>query len=147
MKNQSANLYNPHELTKQELIKTFVVRTELFNKLFDEIKKYDKYTHRHYVIEGQHGMGNTTLLLRLSYEIENDENLNKWLIPIVFKEESSVGTTLMQIQTTAGVATSAYPDIPDEGVLFKNGCEPSDPQGACMVSSEGACAAWYKYGK
>lgn len=41
---------------------------------------------------------------------------------IVFNEESSAGTTLMQIQTTAGVATSAYPDIPDEGVLFKNGC-------------------------
>jgi len=40
---------------------------------------------------------------------------------IVFKQESSVGTTRMQIQSTAGVATSAYPDIPDEGVLFKDG--------------------------
>ncbi len=31
--------------------------------------------------------------------------------------------------------------------LFKTACTPEDPQGACMVSSEGTCAAWYKYGE
>ncbi|MFH1645016.1 MAG: hydrogenase formation protein HypD [Candidatus Omnitrophota bacterium] len=30
--------------------------------------------------------------------------------------------------------------------LFGKGCTPENPIGACMVSSEGACAAWYKYG-
>lgn len=34
---------------------------------------------------------------------------------------------------------------PDECSLFKTACSPISPQGACMVSSEGACAAWYKY--
>lgn len=29
--------------------------------------------------------------------------------------------------------------------LFGNGCDPMAPKGACMVSSEGTCAAWYKY--
>lgn len=31
--------------------------------------------------------------------------------------------------------------------LFKTSCTPMDPKGACMVSSEGTCAAWYKYGE
>ncbi len=30
--------------------------------------------------------------------------------------------------------------------LFGKGCTPQHPIGPCMVSSEGACAAWYKYG-
>lgn len=30
--------------------------------------------------------------------------------------------------------------------LFKNGCTPDSPIGPCMVSSEGSCSAWYKYG-
>ena len=34
------------------------------------------------------------------------------------------------------------PDCP----LFRSTCTPEDPVGACMVSSEGACAAAYKYG-
>jgi hydrogenase expression/formation protein HypD len=29
--------------------------------------------------------------------------------------------------------------------LFGGGCSPAQPQGACMVSSEGACAASYHY--
>ena len=29
--------------------------------------------------------------------------------------------------------------------LFGSRCTPEDPVGPCMVSSEGACAAWYKY--
>ena len=31
--------------------------------------------------------------------------------------------------------------------LFKKVCTPENPIGACMVSSEGACAAYYKYGE
>lgn len=31
--------------------------------------------------------------------------------------------------------------------LFANACTPEDPVGACMVSSEGTCAAAYKYGR
>ena len=30
--------------------------------------------------------------------------------------------------------------------LFGNNCTPQHPIGPCMVSSEGACSAWYKYG-
>lgn len=31
--------------------------------------------------------------------------------------------------------------------LFKTVCSPENPKGACMVSSEGSCAAFYKYGQ
>jgi hydrogenase expression/formation protein HypD len=36
---------------------------------------------------------------------------------------------------------------PDECGLFGDGCTPAHPIGPCMVSSEGACAAWYRYGR
>ena len=35
---------------------------------------------------------------------------------------------------------------PPECPLFKTTCDPLNPVGACMVSSEGTCAAYYKYG-
>lgn len=35
---------------------------------------------------------------------------------------------------------------PSDCQLFKSVCHPGNPLGACMVSSEGTCAAYYKYG-
>jgi hydrogenase expression/formation protein HypD len=35
---------------------------------------------------------------------------------------------------------------PTQCALFGKKCTPDTPVGPCMVSSEGACAAWYKYG-
>ena len=89
-----ASLYNPHEQSKEELINNFAVRHNLFKRMFQEIKSSSmKYPEQHYIIEGQRGMGKTTLLLRLSYEIENDNELNTWLIPVVLKEEAHYGIT------------------------------------------------------
>lgn len=36
---------------------------------------------------------------------------------------------------------------PPECTLFAKQCTPLHPLGACMVSSEGVCSAWFKYGK
>lgn len=36
---------------------------------------------------------------------------------------------------------------PPECLLFGRGCSPTRPIGPCMVSSEGTCAAWFKYQK
>jgi hydrogenase expression/formation protein HypD len=36
---------------------------------------------------------------------------------------------------------------PPECRLFGLDCTPQEPVGPCMVSSEGACAAWFKYGR
>ncbi|MBW1643923.1 MAG: hydrogenase formation protein HypD [Deltaproteobacteria bacterium] len=35
--------------------------------------------------------------------------------------------------------------IPPECSLYKKACTPTDPVGPCMVSSEGTCAAYYRY--
>lgn len=37
--------------------------------------------------------------------------------------------------------------VPTECPLFGAGCTPDAPVGPCMVSTEGSCAAYYKYGK
>jgi hydrogenase expression/formation protein HypD len=37
--------------------------------------------------------------------------------------------------------------LPPECPLFATGCTPQSPIGPCMVSAEGACAAYYRYGK
>jgi len=36
---------------------------------------------------------------------------------------------------------------PPDCALFGKSCTPHQPVGPCMVSSEGACSAWFKYGK
>jgi hydrogenase expression/formation protein HypD len=35
---------------------------------------------------------------------------------------------------------------PNECTIFATACKPNTPVGSCMVSSEGACAAYYRYG-
>ena len=37
--------------------------------------------------------------------------------------------------------------LPPECPLFGKDCLPENPVGACMVSSEGTCAAYFKYGR
>lgn len=36
--------------------------------------------------------------------------------------------------------------IPTDCILFKDVCHPGNPVGPCMVSTEGTCAAYFKYG-
>jgi len=45
----------------------------------------------------------------------------------------------------ASILTGAR--TPDKCGLFGKECTPDEPVGPCMVSSEGTCAAYYKYGK
>jgi TPR repeat protein/DNA-binding transcriptional regulator GbsR (MarR family) len=81
-------IYNPDNQSREQLIDGFVVRLKIFKRLFSDIKEGKMESpEQHYLIEGKRGMGKTTLLLRLGYEIENDSSLNSWLIPIVFNEE------------------------------------------------------------
>ncbi|RZK25980.1 MAG: NACHT domain-containing protein, partial [Flavobacterium sp.] len=85
----NTTLYNPASLNKEDLISSFVVRTKTFEKIYKDIKGSDMhYPEKHYIIQGQRGMGKTTLLLRLKYEVEKDDKLNKWLIPVFFNEET-----------------------------------------------------------
>lgn len=90
-------IYNPDNQSKEQLIDNFVVRLDLFKRIFTEIKTTKaNFPEQHYIIEGKRGMGKTTMLLRLSYEIENDPDLNAWLIPLVFNEEEYSINTLFK---------------------------------------------------
>lgn len=93
-----ANLYNPQSQSRQELIDGFVVRLDTFQKLYREIEDADMQTPpQHLLIVGQRGMGKSTMLLRLSYEVENDPALSSWLIPIVYSEEQYQVNTLAKL--------------------------------------------------
>ncbi|MFD2968702.1 winged-helix domain-containing protein [Sphingobacterium bambusae] len=82
-------LYNPATLNRQDLISNFVVRTKIFERIFSDIKDSDmRHPEKHFLIQGQRGMGKTTLLLRLKYEVEREDSLREWVIPVFFNEES-----------------------------------------------------------
>src|SRR4030042_151842 len=96
--NGIAYIYNPDRQTPQELINNFVVRFKEFREVFDDIKSSTMQNpEQHYIIQGPRGSGKTTLLLRIYYEIMNDLNLKKWLIPIIFSEEQYHIRTLCRL--------------------------------------------------
>ena len=81
-------LFNPTQKDARQLKAEFVVRTAIFEQIFTDIQEDAmQKPPQHYMILGQRGMGKTTLLLRLKYAIQDDENLQKWLLPVVFNEE------------------------------------------------------------
>ena len=59
----------------------------------------------------------------------------------------------MRYQPAAETKSCACPDIlrgvakPTDCKLFATTCTPENPLGSCMVSDEGACAAYYTYGR
>ncbi|MGK0465821.1 hypothetical protein [Clostridium sp.] len=88
MQTNSLSLYNPNNLTEQELIDRFVIRKKEFNKIIKDIKNSNmKYPEQHYIIEAERGYGKTTLLKRLYVEIKRDSELNERLIPVILPEE------------------------------------------------------------
>ncbi|MCJ7688329.1 MAG: helix-turn-helix domain-containing protein [Clostridiaceae bacterium] len=88
MQTNNSSLYNPNNLTEEELVDRFVVRVKEFQKIYKDIKNSDmKYPEQHYIIEAERGYGKTTLLKRLYFEIKKDSELNERLIPVILPEE------------------------------------------------------------
>lgn len=85
---RGAALYNPHLLSKDELVELFLARHALLDRLVGDLRSTppDRPPQHHLVI-GQRGMGKTMLLHRLAYEIEDDPNLSERWIPLTFPEE------------------------------------------------------------
>ncbi len=91
-------VYNPASQTKEELIANFVVRLDEFQTIFDVIKTDGMDAPpRHFIIQGQRGMGKTTLLLRLYHAVDDDEQLKQYLIPVLFGEEQYGIRTLYKL--------------------------------------------------
>ena len=77
------------------------------------------------------------LKLRAEYDSYNAEILYKDILPI---EEINDHKLCICGDILKGKAT------PPECSIFGTACKPTSPVGSCMVSSEGACSAYYKYG-
>ena len=102
---------------------------ELINKYFEKISLFK-----------WRGLGNikdSGLKLKDEYSRYDAEIIYKDILPIQEIEDHKLcicGDILR------GMAS------PPECTIFGTACKPSSPIGSCMVSSEGACAAYYKYG-
>lgn len=80
---------------------------------------------------------NSALKLKNEYANLDAEVIYKELLPIDEIEDHNL---CICGDIMRGIAK------PNECTVFGTACKPSSPLGSCMVSSEGACSAYYKYG-
>jgi len=102
---------------------------ELINKYFE---KADLFKWR--------GLGNipkSGLKLKEEFQKYDAESIYKEVLPL---EEIEDHKLCICGDILRGMAN------PPECSIFGTACKPTSPIGSCMVSSEGACAAYYKYG-
>jgi hydrogenase expression/formation protein HypD len=81
--------------------------------------------------------------LRLREEFAHVDARKKFQIDIVRLSQNAPAAltkTCICGDIMSGLAT------PDDCTLFGKECDPENPVGACMVSSEGTCKIWYQYG-
>ena len=77
------------------------------------------------------------------YELKDE--FDKYNVKIVYKE-------ILPTQEVKENKACKCPEIlkgvakPTDCKIFGNICTPTNPIGSCMISSEGACSAYYKYG-
>ena len=99
---------------KQSLISNFVVRTKIFDDIIKEIKSSTLGNpEQHYLVIGQRGIGKTTLLYRLMYEIEDDCQLNSRLMPVMFPEEQYNLSNLQDLWVSIGEYLIDYEEFND----------------------------------
>lgn len=102
---------------------------ELINNYFEKISLFK-----------WRGLGNikdSGLKLKKDYEDYDAEVIYKDILPI---EEIEDHKLCICSDILRGMAS------PTDCTIFGTACKPNKPVGSCMVSSEGACAAYYKYG-
>ncbi|MDD2566398.1 MAG: hydrogenase formation protein HypD, partial [Thiovulaceae bacterium] len=80
----------------------------------------------------------SSLQLRQEYGMYDAEVLYKDILPQMPIEDHKLCICAEILKGKA---------IPTECSVFGTACKPSSPLGSCMVSSEGACAAYFKFGK
>mgnify|MGYP002640278301 CR=1 FL=1 len=99
----------------------------------------DKYFQKASVFKwrGIGNIANSGLKLREKYKKYDAESVYKDILPL---EEIQDNKLCICGDILRGV------ENPPECTIFGTACKPATPIGSCMVSSEGACAAYYKYG-
>lgn len=102
---------------------------ELNNKYFEQVE--------HFRWRGLGDIPKSGLKLRDEYKDFNAETIYKDILPT---KEIDDHKLCICGDILRGMAN------PPECSIFGTACKPSSPIGSCMVSSEGACAAYFKYG-
>jgi tetratricopeptide (TPR) repeat protein len=82
---QGVAIYNPHLLSKDELVEQFVARRPLLERILKDLRSDARPEHR--LLVGPRGMGKTTLLRRIYFAIEDDLSLSATWLPLAFPEE------------------------------------------------------------
>lgn len=81
-------LYNPELFSRDELVRQFVVRTALLDRLVNEVPDtVEPGSGQHQLISGQRGMGKSTLLRRIQVAINEDPVRSQLWLPLTFPEE------------------------------------------------------------
>ena len=82
-------LYNPAQLTSEELKSSFVAREETLDEMLRVIgEQMPGRPCQHMMLIGPRGMGKTTLGLRFLYAVSDNTNLAAQWQPVAFHEES-----------------------------------------------------------
>ncbi|MBD3824773.1 MAG: hydrogenase formation protein HypD [Epsilonproteobacteria bacterium] len=102
-------------------------------------KLVDKYFQKaaHFRFRGLGDIPGGGLELREEFDAYNAEKIHADILP---HEPINDHKLCICGEILKGKAT------PPQCSIFGTACKPSSPVGSCMVSSEGACAAYYKYG-
>jgi len=80
-------IYRPQHKSEQELKDDFVIRLLEFEKLMNSIKTDQSGgAPQHIILQGKRGMGKTTLMFRVYYQVLKDYR-KKGLVPVIFSEE------------------------------------------------------------
>lgn len=118
--NYSRYKYTPDEMEEREFLSRFVVRTDIFNEIFEDIKSANHTVpQQHYIIIGQRGQGKTTLLRKVLLEVKNSPDLSERIVPVKFSEEQYQIRSLSRLwEEVADYLQSIYhdsfPDILDK---------------------------------
>jgi len=111
--NYSRYKYTPDEMEEREFLSRFVVRTDIFNEIFEDIKSANNTVpQQHYIIIGQRGQGKTTLLRKVLIEVKNSPELSRRIFPVKFSEEQYQIRSLSRLwEEVADYLQSIYPDV------------------------------------
>src|SRR3990172_195533 len=111
--NYSRYKYTPDEMEEREFLSRFVVRTDIFNDIFEDIKSANNTVpQQHYIIIGQRGQGKTTLLRKVLIEVKNSPELPERIVPVKFSEEQYQIRSLSRLwEEVADYLQSIYPDV------------------------------------
>lgn len=126
----TTTLYNPSEKNREQLINEFVVRTESFDQIFDDIRKAEVGGKKqHYLIVGQRGSGKTTLLYRLKYAIEDNNKIKNKVLALNLGEEQYSVSELDDLWQTVGELLEdfhGYKGLSDHIMGVRSGNDPGN---------------------